>query len=204
MKKFEIIQSYKLALSLYLSENGIYWYEEKAFEFIIKQLESNNLTAVQMLLTHEDYSNPENSIRKLIYNCHAYIDSIQFGFDIIDLKFSQYGWLDLPQNAWTKNRITLFQSNYIDIWAGKNQTFTYGLHYTFGNSGGGGLPSQFTTPFNSFKDARATALDDFENKLTRALESNKTDSSGNYKLDILKQLQRAILIEKAPKQLTLF
>lgn len=82
--------------------------------------------------------------------------------------------------------------------------FTYGLHYCLGASGGCGSPSQFGKVYNSYEDAKAAAITEFNTKLSNAFESRKTDSCGNYNLEILNKLQKAIIIEKSPKQLSLF
>lgn len=198
------INRFKTAISHHMQEVGIYWYEEEAFAYINALLNMQNIDEIANLLSPADFLDNDLNVRKLLYNCHAYIDSLQFGFTLNDLKFCDSGWLDLPNSAWQKKQIFFNNSNYIDIWEGKNQTFTYGLHYSYGASTGGGLPSQYTSPFKCYEDARSAAIDDFENKLKHAFFNSETDTYGNYKLEILKSLEKAIKIEKSPKQLSLF
>ena len=143
---------------------------------------------------------------EIILNYHTYLKGIPFGYTIEDVNLDEYGWYAIRLEQVAELELKLGKSSIqhrITVAKGRNDSFVYGIHYNFINSGGANGCSVFDQMFTSSREALLAGLDELTQLHLNVLHSpNEPDY---LKLQIRKSLENIrkerirVLFDK-PKQ----
>jgi hypothetical protein len=174
-------------------------YEREIIAEISQHIESGNM---EMLAWINGFG---NSMRAILMNVHAYRKGLEFGFATI--AFDKYGWFHRPEFL-EKEDIKLGDSDrygeysIIHLGRGENQTWTYGMNYSFGTAGGGYGLSVYGKKFNNRPDTLTFSLNELKQLMAEKIGNPDTT---NYKQAVIAATLKAIAqVQVNMVQLTLF
>lgn len=148
-----------------------------------------------------------NTLRKILFNVHAYRMDLRFGFD--NIEFDEYDWLRRPTfqdieellfGLPNKSRYGTYSA--ITLGHGPNQIWTYGLSCSYGTAGSSSGICVYDQTFAN----REEALKDATAKLKRMMLTkvgDKDPTNCNQKI-ITATLKEIEKLEISSVQLTLF
>lgn len=148
-----------------------------------------------------------NTLRKILFNVHAYRMGLKFGFD--NIEFDEYDWLKRPTflnieqlhfGLPDENRYGNYST--ITLGHGPNQVWTYGMSASYGTAGSSSGICVYDQPFAN----REEALKDATAKLKKMMLAKVGDKdTTNYNQKIIAATLKDIdKLEICSVQLTLF
>jgi hypothetical protein len=143
---------------------------------------------------------------QIIRNYDTYLKGIPFGFGLEDVSLNEHGWYEIMlidrEEIEFKTGKTSFNQR-VAVSKGKNETFVYGVYYSFGGSGGSDGGSIYSTAYPSRKEALIAGLDKLVHyHLNFILNPNEPDylkSLVRKSLENIRKERIRVLFDK-PKQ----
>ncbi len=190
-------------------------------ETLIYHVKNHNLIGYERLLIEEISSAVDradsvsiewfaqfgNTLRKILFNVHAYRMGLRFGFD--NIEFDEYDWLRRP--SFQDMEELLFglpdksrYGNYstITLGHGPNQIWTYGLSCSYGTAGSSSGICVYDQTFANREEALKDATAKLK-KMMLAKVGDKDTTNYNQKI-IAATLKEIDKLEISSVQLTLF
>jgi len=190
----------KETLNCYVENHNLIGYERLLVEEISSAVDRKDSASIEWFVRFG------NTLRKILFNVHAYRMGLRFGFD--NIEFDEYDWLRRP--SFQDIEELLFglpdksrYGNYsvITLGHGPNQIWTYGLSCSYGTAGSSGIcvyDQTFANKEEALKDATA--------KLKKMMLDKVGDTDAtNYNQQIITATLKDIdKLEISSVQLTLF
>lgn len=189
MESLVLTTQSKDQLTAYVADNHLMPYEAGIFKEMLTAIETGDQTQLDWFRSFGD------SFRAIIMNVYAYRKGLEFGFT--DISFNKHDWFIRPQFL-EKEELTFGDpSRYcnhslIYLGRGQNDTWTYGMNYSYGVAGGCYGLSVYGKQFKSRQDALNFALIELKAMMTKKIGS--TDTTNDKQPVILTTLRD---IEKA-------
>lgn len=183
----------------YITDKHLIAYEAGIFKEMLSAIEIGDQRQLDWFRSFGD------SFRAITMNVHAYRKGLEFGFT--EISFDKYGWFTRPEFL-DKAELTFGDTsrygNHSVIYIGRgiNDTWTYGMNYSYGVAGGCYGLSVYGKQFKSREVVLNFALNELKIMMTKKIGS--TDTTNDKQPVILATLRD---IEKAQLnmvQLTLF
>jgi hypothetical protein len=189
MESLVLTTQSKDQLTAYVADNHLMPYEAGIFKEMLTAIETGDQTQLDWFRSFGD------SFRAIIMNVYAYRKGLEFGFT--DISFNKHGWFIRPQFL-EKEELTFGDTSrycnhsLIYLGRGQNNTWTYGMNYSYGVAGGCYGLSVYGKQFKSRQDALNFALIELKAMMTKKIGS--TDTTNDKQPVILATLRD---IEKA-------
>lgn len=191
----------KETLTYHVENHNLIRYERLLIEEISSALEKGDGASIDW------FAQFGNTLKKILFNVHAYRMGLRFGFD--NIEFDEYDWMRRPMfqdieellfGLPDKSRYGNY--NTITLGHGPNQIWTYGLSCSYGTAGSSSGICVYDKTFGN----REEALKDATAKLKKMMLDKVGDKdTTNYNQKIiaatLKDIDR---LEISSVQLTLF
>jgi hypothetical protein len=191
----------KETLNYHVKNYNLIGYERLLIEEISSAVDRRDSASIECFVQFG------NTLRKILFNVHAYRMGLRFGFD--NMEFDEYEWLKRPSfqdmeellfGLPDKSRYGTYSA--ITLGHGPNQIWTYGLSCSYGTAGS----SSGICVYNQSFTTREQALNDATAKLKNMMLTKVGDKdTTNYNQKIitatLKDIDR---LEISSVQLTLF
>lgn len=151
------------------------------------------------------FSSFGDCLRTITMNVHAYRKGLEFGFQ--EIAFDQYGWFSRPVFLEKEELVFGDKRRYgnhslIYLGCGENNTWTYGMSYSYGTAGGCYGLSVYGKMFKSRGDALSFALTELKNMMLSKISS--TDTTNDKQPVILVTLRDIEKAQVGMVQLSLF
>ncbi|RZJ56023.1 MAG: hypothetical protein EOO44_01150 [Flavobacterium sp.] len=191
----------KEALTYHVENHNLIRYERLLVEEITSAVDRDDSASIEWFVQFG------NTLRKILFNVHAYRMGLRFGFD--NIEFDEYDWLRRP--SFQDMEELLFglpdksrYGNYstITLGHGPNQIWTYGLSCSYGTAGSSSGICVYDQTFVN----REEALKDATAKLKKMMLAKLGDKdTTNYNQKIIAATLKDIdKLEISSVQLTLF
>jgi len=183
----------------YIADNHMVPYERAIFQEMIAAIEARNQTQLDWFRSFGD------SFRAITMNVNAYRKGLEFGFT--EISFDKYGWFTRPMFL-DKEELTFGDTSrygnhsLIYLGRGENNTWTYGMNYSYGVAGGCYSLSVYGKQFKSREDALNHALNELKTMMTKKIGSK--DTTNDKQPIILATLRDIEKAQIGMIQLTLF
>ena len=186
-------------ITAYMKDNHMVPYERAIFQEMIAAIEARNQTQLDWFRSFGD------SFRAITMNVNAYRKGLEFGFT--EISFDKYGWFTRPMFL-DKEELTFGDTSrygnhsLIYLGRGENNTWTYGMNYSYGVAGGCYSLSVYGKQFKSREDALNHALNELKTMMTKKIGSK--DTTNDKQPIILATLRDIEKAQIGMIQLTLF
>ncbi|GAA3971386.1 hypothetical protein GCM10022246_24830 [Pedobacter ginsengiterrae] len=191
----------KETLIYHVENHNLMGYERPLVEEISSAVDSKDIASIEW------FAKFGNTLRKIIFNVHAYRMGLRFGFE--NIEFDEYDWLKRPLflnieqlhfGLPDKNRY----GNYSTITPGHgpNQIWTYGLSCSYGTAGSSSGICVYDQTFANREEALIDATAKLK-KMMLAKVGDKDTTNYNQKI-IAATLKELDKLEICSVQLTLF
>jgi hypothetical protein len=191
----------KETLNYYVENYNLIGYERLLIQEILSTMENENDTLISW------FTQFGNTLRKILFNVHAYRMGLRFGFD--NIEFDEYGWLRRPTFQDIEELLFGLQDksrygNYstITLGHGSNQIWTYGLSCSYGTAGSSSGICIHDQTFANREEALKNATAKLK-KMMLAKVGDKDTTNYNQKI-IAATLKDIDKLEIYSVQLTLF
>ena len=183
----------------YITEHHLMPYEAAIFKEMLQAVECNEQSKLDWFRSFGD------SFRTITMNVNAYRKGLDFGFN--EISFDQYGWFTRPLFLEKEELSFGDKSRYgnhslIYLGRGNNNTWTYGMNYSYGVAGGCFGLSVYGKLFKNRADAFNFALNELKVMMTKKIGS--TDTTNDKQPVILATLRDIEKAQVGLVQLSLF
>jgi len=189
----------KNQLTDYIADHHLMAHESGIFKEILQAIETGDQAQLDWFRSFGD------SFRAITMNVYAYRKGLEFGFT--DISFDKHGWFTRP-GFLDKEELTFGDASrygnhsMIYLGRGENQTWTYGMNYSYGVAGGCCGLSVYGKQFKSRQDALNCALNELKIMMSKKIGS--TDTTNDKQPVILATLRDIEKAQLGLVQLSLF
>ncbi|AZI24158.1 hypothetical protein EA772_01900 [Pedobacter sp. G11] len=191
----------KETLTYHVENYNLIGYERLLVEEISSAIGQKDSTSIEW------FAQFGNTLRKILFNVHAYRMGLRFGFD--NIEFDEYDWLSRPTfqdieelsfGLPDKSRYGNYST--ITLGHGPNQIWTYGLSCSYGTAGSSSGICVYDQTFANREEALKDATTRLK-KMMVAKVGDKDTTNHNQKIiaATLKDIDR---LQTSSVQLTLF